>query len=134
MASVESSGTFTLVPVQIGADATGRPIKTMTVSPGQPLIGVAKRRSPNATLLAECFEAVHSADPLTIAGRVAAPREQVRLQWAARKSDGASKSTISHGFKNAITASDFDEIEDQGVRYLASRQILGPPLSLLSPP
>ena len=126
-------GTFTLVPVVIGQDTKGREIRTMTVSAGEPRIGMQKRTSRNVTLLVNCFEAVLPTEPMLIQDRVAAPREDVRLEWASRQPPERGKSSVSHGFSNAIDGSEFEEITLNDVRYLVRPQTLRQPLSFMSP-
>lgn len=127
-------GSFTLVPVVIGIDAKGRPVTTMTVSTGEPLVREAKRPSRHAAIVEDCFAIVHAVAPLTVRGRIMVERDRVRAEFNTRQPVGRDKSNVSRDFRAGLATGEIEEIIVEGKSFLARRPVGGQPLSYRSPP
>lgn len=95
-------GTFTLVPVEIGKDAKGRPVKTMRLSPGEPKIKEAKPGVAYAALAIECVEWALGQESLRIEGQDWTPDTEAGSIFLERWEGKQNKATVLRTFNAAI--------------------------------
>lgn len=108
-------GSFSLLPVDLGADSKGRPITSMTVSMGEPESKPMKD-AKHAPLVMECIDWAMIEGAKTIEGKLAVDKNEV---WHVFQDRCKSPTDRSNQHKAYQTALQF--IEDQGaIELLAS--------------
>jgi bifunctional DNA primase/polymerase-like protein/AAA domain-containing protein len=107
-AEQRSLGSFSLVPVDLGADEKGRPITSMTVSMGEPE-SKAMKESKHSELVMECIDWALMENAKTVEGKSAVDKNEA---WGVFQERCKTPTDRSNQHKAWQTALKF--IEDQG--------------------
>lgn len=120
-------GTFTLVPVDLGADSRGRRITSMRISQGETMSNTT-RAAAHSDLLLECVEwAFMSEDTDLVEGRPAVDLEAVRLIFKERKPGSKDSGNLSRAFKAALSHIEnlgaVEVIPHAGAKFIRKREV-----------
>lgn len=119
-------GTFSLVPVDLGVDARGRKITSLTVSQGERMSN-AVRAAPHSEVLVQCLEWALAEEGEVIRGKKYVEISEVRAVFKDRSPGSADRSNIAKRFNVALSyCEDMGSIEVipfNDSKYLTLREI-----------